>query len=456
MRKRSWLWHPAAVAVAIAIVAGPSLAYATPHTVYAAPASVHRPAPPHTLAGSMTSQHRAGSSVIRDRAGSSVTRDHAGSAWQRLPAGLPAVLRRDAPLAWTQQAEITATNGAAFDNFAIAVALSGDTALVGAYSAQRTGAAYVFVRHGATWLQTQELTARGGRSGDQFGQSVAISGSLALIGAPNRNNQAGAAYVFTRSGGAWAQQARLTAADGASFDFFGQSVALGRGEALVGAPGHNSLMGAVYVYKRVGASWSQTQEFTATDSATGDQFGYALSVHGAGLLVGAPYKNSQTGAAYIFTRGAGGYTQQAALTGSGAANGAFGFAVALGADTALVGEYQTGAGAVYDFTRSGSTWTRQAVLTASDGASGDLFGQAVALSGTTAMIGAPGRQNSTGAVYVFTRSGTTWTQRQTLTASDSAQVNIFGVTLALQSGTLLVGAPGHASFTGAAYDFTRS
>jgi len=112
----------------------------------------------------------------------------------------------------------------------------------------QTGGAYVFVGSGSTWSQQAELTASDGAAADAFGFSVALSGSTAVVSAPNKNSQTGAAYVFTRSGTAWSQQATLTASDGAANDFFGYSVALSGSTAVVGAPDKDSFTGAAYVF----------------------------------------------------------------------------------------------------------------------------------------------------------------------------------------------------------------
>ena len=163
------------------------------------------------------------------------------------------------------------------------MALSGDTALVGACEQDRrrqdhAGAAYVFTRSGTSWSQQAELTASDAAANDNFGSSVALSGDTALVGAYDKTvggkRGAGAAYVFTRSGTSWSQQAELTASDAAAGDWFGNSVALSGDTALVGAygktvGGQNSA-GAAYVFTRSGTSWSQQAELSAADAAGND------------------------------------------------------------------------------------------------------------------------------------------------------------------------------------------
>jgi FG-GAP repeat protein len=172
------------------------------------------------------------------------------------PAGLRAVVRRTvrAPAAAGsafQQAKLTASDGAPDDGFGVSVAISGSTAVVGAsFKNSQTGAAYVFVRTDTAWSQQAKLTAPGPATIDFFGWSVAIVGSTAVVGAPGQTSP-GAAYVFVRSGTAWHRQAKLTAVDGASGDFFGGSVALSESTAVAGAPNNNSAIGAAYVYVNV-------------------------------------------------------------------------------------------------------------------------------------------------------------------------------------------------------------
>ena len=369
-----------------------------------------------------------------------------------------------------QQASLTATGGVAGDSFGYSVAIDGDTAVVGAYNATMVGttagdgAAYVFTRTGTTWTPQQTLTASDAAAGDQFGVSVAISGDTVLVGAGHAtvggNAGAGAAYVFTRTGTTWTQQQKLTASDAAAGDQFGHAVALDGDTALVGANfklvGTYAHAGVAYVFTRTGTTWTPQQELTADDAAAMDMFGTSVALDGDTALVGAEFKlvgtYTHAGAAYVFTRSGAVWTQQQALTaGSDAAAGdLFGSSVALSGDTALVGAAKKTvngssiAGAAYVFTSSGTTWTQQAKLTASDAGANDQFGQAVALDGDTALVGAPGKtvggSGGVGAAYVFTRSGTAWTQQWRMVASDGAASDSFGTSVALSEGTALAGA----------------
>jgi hypothetical protein len=359
-----------------------------------------------------------------------------------------------------EQANLSVAGVASGDNLGYSVAIDGNTAVVGAYGATvdskaMAGAVYVFTRTGSTWTQQTELTATDAAAGDLFGFSVSLDGNTALVGALEKtvsgHAAAGAAYVFTRTGSTWTQQTELTATDAADGDQLGYAVALSNDTALVSADtktvsGH-SFAGAAYVFTRSGSTWTQQAELTATDAADGDLFGISAALSGDTALVGATTKtvsgHANAGAAYVFTRTGTTWTQQAELNATDAAAGnQLGISVAASGDTALVGaRYRAAgsnleAGAAYVFTRSGTTWTQLATLTAADGAANDDFGSSVALSGDKALIGAPGKYvggSRTGAAYIFTHA------------------DLFGGSVALSGSTALVGANGKAVNTGGAY-----
>ncbi len=315
---------------------------------------------------------------------------------------------------WAQAAELTADDPASHDfGWSVAITADGDTALIGAPATDSdTGAAFVFTRTRTGWAQTAELTAADGADGNSFGWSVAITpdGSTALVGATYRDSGSGAAYVFTRTRTGWQQTSELT---GASGDYFGTSVAMTAdgNTALISAPAADDATGAVFAFTRTRTGWAQTAELTAAGGASGDTFGDSVAVtpDGTTALIGASGRDSQTGAAYVFTRTRTGWQQASELTAAGGASGdGFGDSVAVTADgaTALIGapgrDSQTGAAYVFTLTRTG--WQQASELTAAGGASGDSFGgyTAVTADGTTALIGAPGRDDNTGAVYAFT------------------------------------------------------
>src|SRR5262249_48357223 len=154
---------------------------------------------------------------------------------------------------WIEQQKLTASDAAKVDQFGVSVSVDGDTAVVGANAKNSSlGAAYVFIRSGSTWTEQQELTASDAANGGQFGVSVAVKGDAAIIGAHTKNSVKGAVYVFPRSGTIWTEQQALTASDAANQDFFGISVSLDGDTAVIGAIGKNSNRGAAYVFTRSG------------------------------------------------------------------------------------------------------------------------------------------------------------------------------------------------------------
>ena len=367
---------------------------------------------------------------------------------------------------WTEQQELTAADGAMGDQFGNSVSVSGDTAVIGAADKNAyQGAAYVFVQSGGIWSQQQELIASDGTGNDAFGSSVSVSGDTAVIGASGKNTGQGAVYVFVRSGGVWTQQQELTASDGAPRDNFGWSVSLSGNTAVIGASGKSESVGAAYVFALTGGVWRQKQKLSASDGAVGDKFGCSVSLGGDTALVGAAGKNSSKGAAYVFVESGTAWTQRQELTASdGAAGDWFGGSVSLSGNTALIGAWaktvdsQAQQGAAYVFTQGSGVWSQQRELTASDAAAGDSFGSSVSLTGDTAAIGAPGKTANQGAVYVFVESGSAWSQLQELIASDGAAYDGFGYSVSLIDGAVVVGALNKAvnwqGFQGAAYVFT--
>jgi len=342
-----------------------------------------------------------------------------------------------------------------------------------------TGAVYPVRVDPVVWIQQAELTASDGAQSDGFGVSVAVSGGTAVVGAHahkvGSNASQGAAYVFVQSGTTWTQQAELTASDGAADDSFGQSVAVSGGTAVVSAPGRqvgsNVSQGAAYVFVQSGTTWTQQQELTASDGAAHDFFGNSAAVSDGTAVVGAYNhtvgSNVHQGVAYVFVQGGTTWTQQQELTASdGAADDFFGNSVAVSGGTAVVGAggHDAYQGAAYVFVQSGTLWTQQAELTASDGAADDFFGTSVAVSGGTAVVGPTqhkvGSNVSQGAAYVFVQSGTTWTQQAELTASDGVAYDAFGYFVAVSGSTVVVGAFEHKvgsnASQGAAYVFVTT
>jgi len=367
---------------------------------------------------------------------------------------IPSVTHTETRGYWVEAQKLLELDGMAGDWFGESVALAGDTALIGVPGDDDfRGSAYVFTRTGTTWTQQAKLIASDGAAGDWFGVYVALAGDTALVGTSGDDGR-GSAYVFTRTGTTWIQQAKLLASDGAAGDEFGWSVSLSGGTALIGADGNDDngeSSGSAYVFIRTGTTWTQQAKLLASDGAAADRFGFSVAVAGDTALIGAPNDDYVKGSTYVFTRTGTTWTQQAKLLASdGTAGDGLGNSVSLNENTALIGaayDDDNGAlsGSAYVFTRGGSTWTQQQKLHASDGATNDLFGCFVSLSGDTTLIGAIGDDDNgdvSGSAYVFTRTGTTWTQQAKLLASDGVIGDSFGMSVAVAGDTAFIGAYG--------------
>ncbi|MBL8212921.1 MAG: hypothetical protein JNK87_19555, partial [Bryobacterales bacterium] len=393
------------------------------------------------------------------------------------------------------------------------------------------------------YLKASNAAARANSAGDNFGAAVAISGETVVVGAPYESSNAagvngnqgntslngsGAAYVFVRNNGTWTQQAYLKASNSAFFANFGATVAISGDTIVIGSPRESSAAsginatptpgaasdsGAAYIFVRSGNAWTQQAYMKASNSGPGDRFGASVSIAGDTVLIGAPIEASVAagvnanqsdnsapgaGAAYVFTRTGNTWQQQAYLKASNpggffvstqgqSLGDQFGWSVSLSGDTAVVGALgeassstvvnigqgdnsAVNAGAAYVFTRSAGAWTQQAYLKASNAQSNDLFGAAVSVNGDTAVIGAPGEgSNATtvngtqsdnslpnaGAAYVFLRNAGAWTQQAYLKSTVAGQ-NQFGTSVSVSGESAVIGAPQRNFGTGTAYVFGRS
>jgi hypothetical protein len=336
----------------------------------------------------------------------------------------------------TQQAKIQASDAGSSDNFsynAVSISSDGNTAIVGAYNedttASNAGSAYIFTRSGTSWSQQAKIQASDAQATDYFGYNVSISGDgdTVIVGSYGEDTTAtfaGSAYIFTRSGTSWSQQAKIQGSDVAAYAAFGISVSLSNDgdTAIVGSYGEDSDAGSAYIFTRSGTSWSEQAELNASDAQSSDQFGNAVSISGDG-------------------------------------------------DTAIVGAYNedtggSNAGAAYVFTRSGTSWSQQSKIQASDKYANDRFGISVSVSGDgdTAIVGAYAEDTTAdeaGSAYVFARSGTSWSQQAKIQASDAQEDDFFGYHLDLSGdgNTAIVGANTEdtgGSSAGSAYVFARS
>ena len=357
------------------------------------------------------------------------------------------------------EAKVTAFDGAGADYFGNSVSISGDRMVVGSYMdddmGANSGSAYVYEWNGANWILVVKLTASDGAANDYFGYSVAVFGNRVVVGAYQRTSGNGKVYVFEWDGSHWIQAAKLTASDGATSDYFGNSVSISGDRMVVGSymdddMGNNS--GSAYVFEWTGTNWTETAKLTASDGAASDYFGYSLAVSGDRIVVGAYYDDdmgANSGSAYVFEWNGTNWTETAKLTASdGAAGDFFGSSVVASGDRIVVCASSADAkgadsGAAYVYERNGMTWTESAKLTASDGAASDRFGTSVSVSGNRIVVGAPyadAKGSDSGAAYVYERNGTTWTESAKLTASDGAGGDRYGYSVSLSSDRIAVGA----------------
>lgn len=319
---------------------------------------------------------------------------------------------------WSEVVKLTSSDAEPGDRFGATVAISGDLALVGAFGDDHdgngSGSAYVF-DGAAGWSEVAKLTASDAAAGDLFGVSVAISGELAIVGASRNDDDgsdSGSAYVFDGAAG-WSEVAKLTASDGAAEDEFGTSVGISGDLAVVGAPqddDNGDVSGSAYVYNGA-AGWGEVAKLTASDGAAMDFFGATVAINGDLALIGARDDDDNgdfSGSAYLFS-GMAGWSEVAKLTASdGSPGDQFGKSVAISGDLALVGadgEADNGisAGSAYVFDGADG-WSEVAKLTASDGAVEDFFGISVAISGDLALVGAFGDDDKgdlSGSAYAF-------------------------------------------------------
>jgi hypothetical protein len=411
-----------------------------------------------------------------------------------LEAGSVYVFTRTAGL-WTQQARLTASDGAGGDLFGFSVAMSGTSVLVGAYSDDRpsltnSGSAYVFTQNAGVWSEEAKLEAADAVQSDQFGFSVSLAGDTALVGAPldepttTLSNNHGSAYIFTRSGGVWSLQQKLVAGDALLGDNYGYSVSLEANTALIGAPKANvssvNDSGAAYVHVRSGTTWTQQKKLSpvpAADASSLDQFGQSVALSGETALIGTfmddhtlPQAATNGGSAYVFLRSGTTWSQQAKLVAADTGDdNRLGSSVALDGDIAVLGApdpilTSPGPGSAYVFARSGAIWTQQQKIQAADGVTGQRLGSAVAISGNTLLAGAPFQRSEAGeeagSAYVYVLDASVWGLQQKLTAGDGASRDVFGLSLAASGSSVLVGAAyddtASGIDTGSAYVFTRN
>lgn len=315
------------------------------------------------------------------------------------------------------------------------------------------GSAFVYARENGTWIRQNKLTA--GDENEQidayFGGAVAVSGNTIIVGAPRHDDRTGdeniyrqgAVYVFSSSGSDSGAPLKITGGGGAN-NYFGQALASDAGTVMIGS------RGAVHVHTP-SSSWGQLNKLTANDEETG--FGASIAIESDIAVIGAPdgpFVGSGPGAAYVFTRVNDSWSQTAKLTPSDGESGDnFGASVAISNGTIMVGSTNTAVtrsngatrsdqGAVYVFNRSGSVWSEQTKLTAADGKRFDNFGASIAMTNDAAVIGT--RRSGVGAGYVFTRANGSWSEQINFTNADDVSDFGYGYPVVISGEHSLVGA----------------
>jgi hypothetical protein len=331
----------------------------------------------------------------------------------------------------------------------------------------------------SVWSQEALLLPASVDPVDKIGEKVAISGDTVILGAPlddDAGTDAGAAYIYTRSGGTWTLEQKLQTSDAQANDGDnGMAFAISGDTAVIGTQDEDSTAlsaGSIYVFTRSGTTWTEQQKIQASDAAENDRFGVSVGIDGDTIVVGAQYEDdtdSNAGSIYVFTRSGTTWTQQQKIQPSDvAAYDEFGTAVAIDGDTIIAGsiwddDVNSGSGSAYIFTRSGTTWTQQQKLTPSVSEGGSRFGTAVSINGDTAVVGVPFENVSSvadaGVVYIFTRSGTTWTEQQRIAHPTPGANDHFGKSVDIDVNNVIIGAENidsPSSNSGKAYIYKRT
>ena len=347
------------------------------------------------------------------------------------------------------------------DTFGNAVAVSGNTMIIGAQGADGnsfdTGAAYIFDRIGNTWVQTAKLFAADGKGpqtsinggADQFGVSVGISGDIAVVGAPSHSHpgftrNSGAVYVFQRANGSWIQQAELLSPTPSSQGTFGaQGLGISGNTIVAGDAGNpaNFFTSAVDVFTRTDGGWTLTTTLTVPDDFSFEVS--SVAIDGKTVVVGSTGSDAPSaffaGKVYVFRFSEGRWSGLAALTADDATTGAnFGTSVGISGNLIVVGaSFGPGAtaqsGAAYIFGGEEGVWSQKAKLNSSDGLDRDSFGESVGISGRAVFVGAPSHTPAAGlgagSAYVFQAMDGRWLQTAELLAGDGIAFGDFGISV---------------------------
>ena len=371
---------------------------------------------------------------------------------------------------FSTQTKLVDPNPAEVGNFGVAVAIDGNTAVVTRLAnsfTQVPGAAFIYTRSGTTWTLQQTLTEQDNEpmADDGYGFSAALHGDTLVVGAIGDSTAAfaaGAAYVYVRNGTTWSLQQKLTAGDPVSSSNFGIGVDVQDDTIVVG--GH--LADSAYVFHRDGGVWTQQQKLVG-DGTPEQSFGISVAISGQTIAVGAASHSSPganfAGSVYVFVNDGSSWNQQQQFTTHDVATDQnLGFTVGISGNTIVasapgesVGAHSKGA--VYIFDRNGTTWSQTKRIVEQGGNKVDAYGLRVAIEGNTIVVG--NIANSTvatfaGAGEVYMRNGNAgWSLKYLLTASDGASLDFLGATVAISGNTIMLGAPQKNDFHGAVYIF---
>ena len=305
---------------------------------------------------------------------------------------------------WSEQALLFTTDDQSI-GFGASVSINGDYAIVGVSGdASNAGKAYIYFRTGSSWSEQAVISASDGAANDHFGASVSIFGDYAIVGAYGHSNYEGKAYIFHRTGTSWSQQAILTASDGSANDYFAYAVSVYGDYAVIGASKKNTggldESGKAYIFNRNGTTWTQQAMLIASDKTAFDNFGHSVDIDSNYVVIGAFNKdvngNSKQGKAYIFHRSGSFWSEQAQISASdGDKDDYFGESVSMQGEYIVVGASKKGGngntwqGKAYVFHRDGTNWSEITGLLLSNKSGGDHFGSSVSIYGDYIIVGAP-------------------------------------------------------------------
>ena len=370
--------------------------------------------------------------------------------------------------------KLLASDGTSENRFGHSVSISADRAVVGSVTdddnGTNSGSAYVFEFNNGLWIQTAKLTASDGAANDQFGGSVSISGDKIIIGArfeDNNGSYSGSAYIFEFYNGVW-NETKLTPSNGAGNDSFGNSVSISGNKAIVGAFGKDNRTGSAYVYQLINGTWTETEKFKASDAEVEDNFGFSVSISGDKAIVGS-YRDDDNlidrGSAYIYELSNGNWNETKIIASDAVSGDHFGWSVSISGDKAIVGSYRftsvSNISSAYIYELNNGSWN-ETKISATDGVTGDRFGSSVSISGNKTIVGShydDDNGTNSGSAYIFELSNGSWTESLKLNSSDGAISDFFGSSVSINDDIAFVGAledDDKGNRSGSAYIFSTS